>query len=216
MKIRRFINTPVSSNTYLITNDNNNDCVLVDPGTKGCEDIIDCINNNKLVPIYILLTHSDFDHIWGVNTLKKTFPNIKIVASKETARMAAIPQSYFSALYFGNSETYCVDGIDYIVDEHCNMLQWGDVIIRFLQTPGHTTCSNVIIVNDLMFSGDTILKDTKPYIKKRHGGNKEVFQTSIKMIFDVFPDNIVVYPGHGEMFRLGEVRGFYEKYLDDK
>ncbi len=216
MLIHRFINTPVPSNTYLVTNDKNNECVLVDPGTKGCEDILSYINDNKLVPVYILLTHSDFDHIWGVNTLKNKFPEIKIVASKESARMAAIPQSYFSALYFGTSETYCVDGIDYIVDEHCNTLQWDDVKIRFLQTPGHTTCSTIILVNDLLFSGDTILKDTKPYIKKRHGGNKDVFKTSIKMILDVFSDNIVIYPGHGDTFRLGEVRDFYLKYLDDK
>jgi glyoxylase-like metal-dependent hydrolase (beta-lactamase superfamily II) len=65
-----------------------------------------------------------------------------------------------------------------------------------------------------MFSGDTILKDTKPFIQKRHGGDKEVFLKSVRWILDIFKDNIEVYPGHGEMFLLGEVREYYENYIN--
>ena len=213
MFIHRFINTPVPSNTYLIRDDKSKECVLVDPGTNGCEEVIHYMNDNGLNPQFILLTHGDFDHVWGVNALKVTFPNVQIVASKETARLAAIPQSYFSALYFGKHESYSINKIDYIVDEHDNKLNWKDNVIRFIQTPGHTICSNIILINELMFSGDTILKDTKPFIQKRHGGDKEVFKQSVRMILDSFSDTTEIYPGHGEKFHLGEVREYYEKYL---
>ena len=213
MNIRRFVNTPVPSNTYLLEDVPSSECVIIDPGTKGGKTIIDYIKDHHLEPKYILLTHGDFDHVWGVNGLKEAFPNIQIIASKETARLTAIPQSYFSALYFGKHETYYIPKIDVLIDENGNALKWKNNIIRFIQVPGHTSCSNVILLNEMMFSGDTILKDTKPFIQKRHGGNKETFKLSVKMILDNFQDDTMVYPGHGEVFSFGEVRKFYEEYI---
>ena len=213
MKIHRFINSPVPSNTYIIEDESSKECVVIDPGTNGSEEIISFIRNSRLLPVYILLTHGDFDHVWGVNALKVAFPEIQIVASRETARLTAIPQSYFSALYFGKPEPYSIEKIDYVIDDHDNQLIWQDNEIHFIQVPGHTSCSNIILFNDLMFSGDTIMKDTKPFIQKRHGGDKETFKKSIRWILDTFSDKIVVYPGHGEVFQFGEVREFYGKYV---
>lgn len=213
MRILRFINSPVPSNTYIIEDDSTKECVVVDPGTNDSAEIIGYIKDSGLTPIYVLLTHGDFDHVWGVNALKGAFPGIQIVASKETARLTSIPQSYFSALYFGKPEPYSIDKIDYIVEEHDNQLVWQENKIRFIQVPGHTSCSNIILFNDMMFSGDTILKDTKPFIQKRHGGDKDAFKKSVRMILDSFEDKKRVYPGHGDDFLLGEVKAFYEDYI---
>ena len=213
MGIRRFINSPVPSNTYVIEDNISRECVVVDPGTNGSAEIIGYIKDKGLVPKYILLTHGDFDHVWGVNALKETFSDIQIVASKETARLTSIPQSYFSALYFGKPEPYSIEKIDYIIDEHDNQLVWQKNKIRFIQVPGHTSCSNIILFNGMMFSGDTILKNTKPFIQKRHGGSKDTFKQSVRMILDSFQDDVEVYPGHGEVFRFGEVREYYENYI---
>ena len=214
MKIVRFINSPVPSNTYILVDEPSKECVVIDPGTNGSQEVIKYIVDNHLAPKYILLTHGDFDHVWGVNSLKETFPAIRIVASKEAARMMAIPQSYFSALYFGRPEPYSVEKVDCIIDENGNQLVWRDNIILFIQTPGHTTCSNLILFNDLLFSGDTILKDTKPYIQKRHGGDKETFKKSVNWILNNFKDDAMVYPGHGDVFHFGEIREFYVKYIE--
>jgi glyoxylase-like metal-dependent hydrolase (beta-lactamase superfamily II) len=213
MKTHRFINNPVPSNTYIIEDESSKECVVIDPGTNGSQEIISFIRNSRLKPVYILLTHGDFDHVWGVNALKVAFPELQIVASKETARLTAVPQSYFSALYFGKPEPYSIEEIDYVIDEHDNQLIWQDNEIHFIQVPGHTSCSNIILFNDLMFSGDTILKDTKPFIQKRHGGDKEAFKKSVRMILDSFKDDTEVYPGHGEVFHFGEVREYYEDYI---
>ena len=214
MIIQRFINNPVPSNTYIIEEEGSKECVVIDPGTNGSEDVINYVRRNNLVPKYILLTHSDFDHIWGVNSLKESFPDIRIVASKEAARRMSIPQSYFSALYFGKSEPFSINKVDCLIDENGNQLVWQNYSIRFIQTPGHTTCSNVILFNDFMFTGDTVLKDAKPFIQKRHGGDKDTFKESIKMILNSFQDETEVYPGHGDIFRLGEVREYYQNYLN--
>lgn len=213
MIIKRFINSPVPSNTYLIKDESSKESVLVDPGSYRGGEALQWIKEKGLLPKYILLTHGDFDHTWGVNALKEAFPDIQIVASKEATRLTAIPQSYFSALYLGKPEPYSIEKIDYIIDEHDNKLEWQGNTFRFMQVPGHTTCSNIILFNHLMFSGDTILKDTKPFIQKRHGGNKEIFKKSVKMILNSFSDMTEIYPGHGEVFHLGDVREYYEDYI---
>ena len=214
MVIKRFVNSPVPSNTYVIEDEVTMECVVIDPGTKGGWEIIDYIRNKGLSPKYILLTHGDFDHVWGVNSIKEAFHSIQIVASKETARIMSIPKSYFSALYFEKPEPYSIDKVDCLIDDNGNQLVWHNYSIRFIQTPGHTSCSNVILFDDLMFSGDSILKDAKPLVQKRHGGDKETFKTSIKIILDSVQDEMMVYPGHGEVFRLGQVREFYRNYLN--
>ena len=213
MRIQRFINSPVPSNTYIIEDDSAKECVVVDPGTNGSVEIIGYIKDRDLGLKYILLTHSDFDHVWGVNSLKRAFPDIQIVASKETSRMVSIPQSYFSALYFGKPESYSIDKVDCIIDENGNQLIWHDNKIQFIQVPGHTSCSNIILVNDLLFSGDTILKGAKPIILKRHGGDKDTFKKSVRMILDSFSDITEVFPGHGDIFHLGEVKQYYDNYI---
>lgn len=213
MEITRFVNTPVPSNTYVLQEAGSLECVVIDPGTKGSEEVVDYIRSNGLHLKYILLTHGDFDHVWGVVGLKEAFSDAQIVASRDTARSTAIPQNYFSALYFGTLESYRIERIDYIIDEQGDELNWRGSSFRFIQVPGHTTDSNIILVNDTMFSGDTILKDTKPFIQKRHGGNKEDFKKSVRMILDSFTDDMLIYPGHGDNFRLGDVRAFYENYF---
>lgn len=211
--IHRYTNTPVPSNTYILVDDATCECIIIDPGTKDCQDVIDDIHRNGWKPQYILLTHGDFDHTWGVNTLMLEFDTIRLVASKETARLIAIPQNYFSALYYNNPEYYSIKKVDVLIDECGNTLDWCGNYIRFIQVPGHTSCSNVILFNGLMFSGDTILKDTKPFIQKKHGGNKADFKHSVQMLLDRFPDETEIYPGHGDIFHFGEVRVYYEKYI---
>lgn len=216
LTIHRYINTPVPSNTYILVDDVSRGCVIIDPGTNDCHVIINNIRQNNWEPKFILLTHGDFDHTWGVNTLKVEFPSIQLVASRETARLIAIPQNYFNALYYNKTDYYSIEHVDVIVEDCNNSLKWLDNKIKFIQVPGHTSCSNLILINDLMFSGDTVLKDTKPFIQKKHGGNKEVFKQSVQMILDRFQDDTEVYPGHGDKFMFGEVRDYYKNYIETK
>lgn len=214
LKIHTIINHPVPSNTYIIEDTKNRECVIIDPGTKESTEAIDFINSNALIPQFIMLTHGDFDHTWGVNSLLEYFPGIKLIASRETARLIAIPQNYFSALYFNNPEYYSIDKIDIIIDDNQNHLFWNDNEIKFVQVPGHTSCSNIILFNHWLFSGDTILKGTKPFIQKKHGGNKSDFKISVQYILDSYNEHQIIYPGHGEPFILGEVLEYYRDYLN--
>ena len=77
IKINMFENKPINSNCYILYNGYSNRCVIIDPGTKNCSNIIPFIKEKKLTPEYVILTHEHFDHIWGVNFLRKKY-NIKL------------------------------------------------------------------------------------------------------------------------------------------
>lgn len=215
LTIHTFINTPVPSNTYIIVEEDTKECLIVDPGTKESHEVIDYITYNSLNPKYILLTHGDFDHTWGVNTLKQVYPKLLLVASSETERLISMPQNYFSALYFNNPEYYSIEKVDVVIDNNDNHIDWLGNEIRFIQVPGHTICSNLILLNGWMFSGDTILKGAKPFIQKKHGGNKSDLKVSVQYILDHFTDQQLIYPGHGGWFLLGDVKEYYMKYIND-
>jgi glyoxylase-like metal-dependent hydrolase (beta-lactamase superfamily II) len=213
LEVEAWKNSPVPSNTYVIKDNQSNECIIIDPGTKDCQNLIQYLISNNLKPKYIFLTHGDFDHIWGVNTLVASFPNIQLVASQEIANTIAIPKSYFSSLYFNSPDSYSIDTVDIIVGNE-KEIKWLGNSVYFIKTPGHTPDSCIILVNNWIFSGDTILKDTKPYIKKRNGGDLIQFKRSVNMVLNRFGDDTLVYPGHGDSFNLGCVRLFYEQLFN--
>lgn len=54
MNVRRFINSPVSSNSYLVSNEGFKECVIVDPGSKDVTELISFLDENELRLIGIM------------------------------------------------------------------------------------------------------------------------------------------------------------------
>lgn len=205
----RFINQPVSSNSYVIYDSANLECIIIDPGSKNPDDIYKFVLENSLSPRFILLTHEHFDHVWGVNKLQK--PEIQLVCSKRCSEKIAVPQNYFNSLYYDSSEYYQISKVDIIVEERSS-LKWNNVDIEFIYTPGHSIGSVCISINRWLFTGDTVMNGFKPLIKRRHEGSIDDFRKSIELIFDTYPLDTLVYPGHGEPFTLNQVESFYRNY----
>ena len=85
MNVKRFVNSPVSSNCFILYDGvgTNLPCVIIDPGSENNDDLLNFISHNKLNPEFIILTHEHFDHCWGVNGLRKRYPYIKLVCAYE-------------------------------------------------------------------------------------------------------------------------------------
>lgn len=212
MEVVRFLNTPVASNTYVVIDDKTHECIIIDPGSKNPCDIVNYLNEHSLKLQYILLTHEHFDHCWGVKQLLDIYP-AQVVATKKCAEWLKIPRNYFNKLYFNSDETYCIDKIDIIVDEVDWILQWGMHKLQFYEANGHTDKGMCILLDNLFFTGDTILYKTKPYIKKRYGGDINNLQCTIKRLFSVIPQNVLACPGHGSPFQLSEAKEYYNNYF---
>ena len=200
LKIERFINELMTSNCYIVVDEASKHCICIDPASEKSLREIAYIEDSKLTLDYIILTHEHTDHTWGVNALVERF-GAKVICSEVCKQnLAKEFQAYFLLYYDNPDYHYTVCKVDKTTDELKGCMEWQGFIIEFIPTPGHSLGSICLLIEEMLFTGDTIMQ-SKPYINKRNG-SKEKFMESVKMVLETFPTNTVIYPGHGEPFQL--------------
>jgi len=190
MRIIRIVNNLFQENTYIIS-DSLRNCIIVDPGSSY-NDVIYYIEEESLNPVAILATHGHVDHIIGVNPIKDRYDL----------------QFYMNRLDEDLSKSFkqYIPGLNIDVPEPDNNLIEGVYIfkkikVRVIETPGHTYGSVSILINNKLFSGDTLFKGSIG--RTDFGGDLNMLIKSIhKKLFKLDRD-IEVYPGHGEYTTIG-------------
>lgn len=214
--IKCFVNKPIPSNTFVVYDRNTKYGLVVDPGTEDCDELLRFCFIEGIILEYIILTHEHLDHVWGTNRIKNTF-GAKIVCSELCANKIAKPQNIYNLLYYNTDTMFCVPEVDVLLEEIDYKLKWNQLQLFFFKTLGHSDCSVCFSINNSLFTGDTVMKGYKPYIKSRHGGTISDFRKSINLIFDSFSQSdTIVYPGHGDMFVLKEVYDQYQDFFANK
>lgn len=201
LHVERFINQLMTSNCYIVVDEDSKHCFCIDPASEKSEREIVYIEKNGLTLDYIFLTHEHTDHTWGVNALVERFPAVEVICSEVCKQnLAKEFQAYF-LFYFDNPDyQYTVCKVDNTVEELKGFLKWCNNTITFFPTPGHSMGSICIFLNGMLFTGDAIMQ-TKPYINKRNG-SKELFFESLEKVKRAFHSFTKVYPGHGDWFLL--------------
>lgn len=200
-----FQNALMQSNCYVIYSDSYPKCIVIDPASQHCENIMPLLKAKQIVPAFVITSHEHVDHTWGCNYLRETFRS-KLVCSKDCFKyMNVNSRSYFQLYYDDCEYDYTISKPDLFTDDLTNGLLLNDIRLKFLRTPGHSLGSICISIDgiDAIFGGDTLLQ-TKPYIAKPTG-NKQQFANSLTFIKQQFNSNTLVYPGHGECFVLHDV-----------
>ena len=190
----------MSSNCYLVVDEASKHCICIDPASEKSLREIEYIEKNGLMLDYIILTHEHTDHTWGVNALLEQFGAQVICSEVCKQNLTKEFQAYFLLYYDNPDYHYIVCKVDRTTEEFGDKLDWQGHRIEFIYTPGHSMGSICILIDGVLFTGDTIMQ-SKPYINKRNG-SKELYKKSVKTIINTFPDNIKVFPGHGDTFRL--------------
>lgn len=202
LKIKIFINDIIPSNCFLIYDELSSKCVVVDPSTEKSEQQIGFINNHNLSLDYIILTHEHGDHVWGVNALKDRFPNSKIVCTGACNRLVKkLCKIYFLLYHEDPRYRFEMYPADVVIDTDGYEIKWGEYMLKFKLTPGHSYGSMCIDIDDKLFTGDTILP-FEPYLTGRDG-NKNEWKMSIDKMLSTYVDSTIVYPGHGNPLTLG-------------
>jgi glyoxylase-like metal-dependent hydrolase (beta-lactamase superfamily II) len=206
MHVERFINELMPSNCYLVVDDESKHCICIDPASEKSEREIDFIESKGLTLDYIILTHEHTDHTWGVNALIDRYPSVKVVCS-ELCKQALDKESkvYFQLIYDNADYAYNVRRVDLTTEELGWHMGWVGYGVHFINTPGHSPGSICIVIDGTIFGGDTLMP-FKPVIRKRAGGNKEQFQASVNKILNTFPSDTLVYPGHGELGMIKDIK----------
>lgn len=215
IKVLRFVNEPVPSNAYLLMDETGTHCIAIDPGSKEQRDMRDYIISHGLSLEFIILTHEHFDHCWGVNSLLEAF-KAKVVATRLCAEWIGTPMNYFNKLYFDSDEMFSIDKVDIFAEDIGWTMKWCGVDIKLIDAKGHTNRGLCVNIGDALFSGDTLIYNTKPLLKKKYGASVEELKHTIDLIYETLDGKTLVFPGHGEKFELNEMSQFYKEYFENK
>ena len=199
MIIKQYMAGPINANNYLVADEKSKEAVLIDCSEK-VQKVFDDVKELGLKVKYILLTHGHFDHVMGIDETKKEL-DAKVFINKNDEEQLQMSQTILAT--FG---IYLDKNPDY--DEYINKdteLSIGDIPIKVLETPGHTEGGVCYLIEDNLFSGDTLFKN---YVGRTDlpGGNYAKLENSIRNVLYKLPDNTKVFPGHNDMTTIG-----YEK-----
>lgn len=176
------------TNCYIFRQEQSSKCCIVDPGYESGR-ILDLLQEKNLEPEAILLTHGHFDHVGAVQDLAaETDCDVYI----SDADLSLPPMITNGRLYY--THTYPASGT----------LNLAGLTIRVLPTPGHTPGSVCLLVEDTMFSGDTLFQGSCGRTDFP-GGSWEQMAASLKTLA-ALPGDYRVLPGHGNSTTLEQER----------
>ncbi len=196
----------IKINTYIIKKDNR--CIIIDP--NDYEELKPHLDGYKLD--YIFLTHEHFDHIMALESLRD---KVKVVAQKfasQNIQSSTKNLSKFSNIILDfmlkSNKKVTIDEFEAkpadIVFEEKYELNWQGYTFSFVHTPGHSKGSCCILVEDMIFVGDSLFKhcDTNT---RGYGASKKEYKSITIPFFNALSPDLKVYSGHDDSFILNDV-----------
>lgn len=199
MIIKQYVAGPIEANNWLVADEKSKEAVLIDCSER-VQKIVDDVKELGLNVKYILLTHGHFDHVMGVNSMKEELGAEVLISSKDNKQLE-MTQTILSTfgIRIDKNPNY-----DRFIDGNTK-LKIGDIPIKVIETPGHTEGGLSYLIDEKLFSGDTLFKN---YVGRTDlpGGNFAKLENSIRNVLYKLDDTTEVFPGHNEMTTIG-----YEK-----
>lgn len=193
IKIIPFTAGPLRTNSYLIFQEGAFDAVLIDAG-GNIEKIYRIARENGVEIKHVLLTHGHFDHVGAVAQLQKN--GAKIYLHKNDVRKVQTQECTCGFSHFKIEEftpDVILEGGENIV--LCN------VEFTVISTPGHTSGSVCYVVENAIFSGDTLFSGSFGRVDLGDGDIKLLSDSIINKLFTL-NKNYTVYPGHEDTSEL--------------
>jgi len=176
MLFKQLFEKESSTYTYLISCQEKQEAILIDPVLETLQRDIDILNNLNLKLAYAIDTHIHADHVTSAAALRE-ITNCKVAGP-------------------ANDNLKCRD---INLKNKDNIVVGSTVLLEAIYSPGHTNAhfSYMLNHNDnkLLFSGDALLINTCGRTDFQSGSSRELFNT-IKNIFYKLPDDTKIYPAH--------------------
>ena len=186
MIIREITVGPIGTCCYLILNEEQNACVLIDPGAEP-ERIRKAVGSSRLSAI--LLTHGHFDHIGAVDALMD--PETVLYLHSLDHPMLSDPSLNGSRLFLGSSVRIASSPVPVAEGETFSEAGFS---FQVLHTPGHTPGSVCYRVNDCLFTGDTLFHNGWGRTDLP-GGDEHQIHVSLRRLIPLMK-TLSIYPGH--------------------
>ena len=185
-----------AANCYIAACAETKEGVIIDPGAEG-KQILRVIEDEEIKIKYIINTHGHIDHV-GANAEVKESTGAPLLIHRDDGDMCRKPHASLS-IFAGKAK----------LSEPDRLLEEGDIIevgkLKFevLHTPGHTRGGISLKAENTIFSGDTLFRESIGRTDLPGGSYRQII-SSIKEKILPYPDDTLIYPGHGPATTVGE------------
>ncbi len=171
MIFEQLFDTKSSTYTYIISSGKGREALIIDPVIEHTDEYINILEKLKLKLVKVIDTHIHADHITGLNELNKRTSCTRIMG--ENSKSEVID------LKIKDNEKICVEKIE----------------LKAIYTPGHTDCSYSYLMNDRVFTGDTLLINGTGRTDFQNGSSYDAYDSLFNKLLKL-PENTLVYPAH--------------------
>ncbi len=207
ISVKMFTFNIFMENTYVLWDNESKEAAIIDPGvsTKSEQDVvIGFISTLDLNIKYMINTHCHIDHILGCKFLKEKYNPVFYVPEEDIILLDNAQQQ---AQMFD----IIMDKVpvpDQLISE-TTKLSLGNSPIKFLFTPGHTKGEYCLYFETerICITGDVLFKEG---IGRTDlwGGDYKTLINSIETKLLNLPDDVIIYPGHGDVSSIGHEKKF--------
>ena len=171
MIFKQLFDTKSSTYTYLISSGNGREALIIDPVLENVKEYINILNELDLRLVKVIDTHIHADHVTGASKLK------------DITKCSTIMGNHTPA-----------DSVEIKVkdDEYINL---DNLKIRAMYTPGHTSDSYSFLMDNYLFSGDTLLINGTGRTDFQNGNAKDAYNSIFNRLLKL-PDETLLYPAH--------------------
>ena len=199
LEVVRFINSRFTSNTYILAHPEHDNVWVVDPG--DADNVFEWMKVHSKTSITgILLTHAHFDHLYGMNEILSQYPQCMVYIANDYGR-EALHNPKTNGSKYTEEGPIVIDGNAPIAFYKDKMRLWDDVEMQTINTPGHSDDSQCLLVDGMVFTGDTLIKDVRT-VTKLKGGSVEKLNETVGLLEQLKGRGLIVMPGHGDEFDL--------------
>ena len=171
MIFEQLFDTKSSTYTYLISSGEGREALIIDPVIEHTDEYIKILEKLKLKLVKVIDTHIHADHITALNELNK--------------------RTSCSRLMGENSKSEVID----VKIKDNDKVTLENIEIRAMYTPGHTDCSYSYLMNDRVFTGDTLLINGTGRTDFQNGSSYDAYDSLFNKLLKL-PENTLVYPAH--------------------
>lgn len=183
----------LETNCYVVTDENTLECVIIDPGAES-NTILDYVEANNLKPKAIFITHGHFDHVTALSAVREA-TGAPVYVSRKDACPPGLARMH--RLVEDDSFNYWREGDSVTV---------GSMTFTVMETPGHSPGSVTIRCGDVLFTGDTLFRDSCGRTDLEGGDMDQILASLLRLA--ALDGDFEVYPGHGDSSTLDRERRF--------
>ena len=187
MILKQVFDNKTSTYTYLIASAKGREAVIIDPVLENVDKYIQLLNELDLKLVKVIDTHIHADHVTGATKLKQATNCITLMGEHTPADMVEIKVK--------DNELIKIDGLK----------------IKSLYTPGHTSDSYSFLLDNYLFSGDTLLINGTGRTDFQNGSSKDAYNSLFNNILKL-PEETLVYPGHDYNGKFSSTIGNEKKF----